>query len=302
MTWIAFILLLVSVFAHALWNLLGKRHNPSAAFFLVASIAATLCLVPLLIYYRQALAFIPGSVWSLVLATGVFQTIYYVGLAGAYRRGSMSLAYPLARAVPVLLVAGVSLTLGRANQLSSVGMTGIALVGIGCLMLPLHHFHAVKAENYLNACCLLALVAALGTSGYTLIDDEALRQLRTLPSSALNRAEITLLYISLETASTTLILGGYTLLHATERRYVKQIWGSARLPAVITGLIITATYGLVLASMNYVRDVSYVAAFRQLSIPLGALLGIAVQKEPRYRPKMVGTGVVFTGLVLVGLA
>ena len=45
-----------------------------------------------------------------------------------------------------------------------------------------------------------------------------------------------------------------------------------------------ATYGLVLASMAHVTNVSYAAAFRQLSIPLGAFLGIWLQKEPSPPP------------------
>jgi uncharacterized membrane protein len=62
-----------------------------------------------------------------------------------------------------------------------------------------------------------------------------------------------------------------------------------------------STYGLVLAAMAYVSDVSYVAAFRQLSIPIGAVLGLTLQQEPRYQPKIIGIGVVSVGLVLVGI-
>jgi uncharacterized membrane protein len=44
-----------------------------------------------------------------------------------------------------------------------------------------------------------------------------------------------------------------------------------------------------------------VAAFRQLSIPIGAVLGLTLQQEPRYLPKIIGIGVVSVGLVLVGI-
>jgi uncharacterized membrane protein len=62
-----------------------------------------------------------------------------------------------------------------------------------------------------------------------------------------------------------------------------------------------ATYGLVLASIAYVTNVSYVAAFRQLSFPIGAMLGFTLQQEPRYLPKVLGIVVVSIGLVLVGI-
>jgi len=53
--------------------------------------------------------------------------------------------------------------------------------------------------------------------------------------------------------------------------------------------------------MNYVRNVSYVAAFRQLSIPIGAVLGMALLKEQRYLPKVLGVVTIFVGLVLAGM-
>jgi drug/metabolite transporter (DMT)-like permease len=65
--------------------------------------------------------------------------------------------------------------------------------------------------------------------------------------------------------------------------------------------VITTGYGLVLVAMPLARDVSYVSAFRQVSIPIGALLGILALKEPAYPFKLAGTGILFVGLVLVGL-
>jgi uncharacterized membrane protein len=45
-----------------------------------------------------------------------------------------------------------------------------------------------------------------------------------------------------------------------------------------------------------------VAAFRQLSIPLGAVLGMVLLKEPHYLPKLIGVAIVFLGLILVGIS
>jgi drug/metabolite transporter (DMT)-like permease len=73
------------------------------------------------------------------------------------------------------------------------------------------------------------------------------------------------------------------------------------LSAALTGVVIMSTYGLVLASMAYVTNVSYVAAFRQLSIPIGAIFGLTLLKEPRYPPKLLGILIISTGLLLVGI-
>ena len=82
------------------------------------------------------------------------------------------------------------------------------------------------------------------------------------------------------------------LLHTSSRE-----WRTA----FLMGFIITGTYGLVLLAMAYVSNASYVMAFRQLSIPIGAALGIVGRKEPASPPKLVGTLLVVTGLLLVAL-
>ena len=68
----------------------------------------------------------------------------------------------------------------------------------------------------------------------------------------------------------------------------------------MTGIGIYLTYGLVLASMNYVSNIGYVAIFRQLSIPLGAIFGIILLKESKYPPKILGIIIIVLGLVFVG--
>ena len=286
---------------HAGWNFISQRRSPSLAFFFVTAVFAALTISPILIFHRAVLKGVPTAVWLLVLATGIAQLVYFFGLAGAYRRGDISLAYPLARALPVLLVATISLLWGNGGQIGPLGLLGMALITVGCIILPLRHWQQLSLRAYQDVVVLMAVVAAIGTAGYTLIDDEALRQLRTaLP---LPNTQITLLFMALQTSSTALMMGLATLLSSTERRQLRQVWHNRTLlrTSLVTGVVIMATYGLVLAAMAYVTNVSYVAAFRQLSIPIGALLGLTLQQEPRYRPKLLGIAIVSLGLVLVGI-
>lgn len=53
--------------------------------------------------------------------------------------------------------------------------------------------------------------------------------------------------------------------------------------------------------MRFVSNVSYIQAFRQLSLPFGVLAGIFLLREPRYPVKLCGIGMVILGLVLVSL-
>ena len=67
------------------------------------------------------------------------------------------------------------------------------------------------------------------------------------------------------------------------------------------GVGIYLTYSLVLISMAFVSNVSYVVAFRQISIPLGVMLSVLILQEAAYLPKFVGVAVMFVGLTLVGM-
>jgi drug/metabolite transporter (DMT)-like permease len=71
--------------------------------------------------------------------------------------------------------------------------------------------------------------------------------------------------------------------------------------SLVKGTGILVTYALVLISMGYVTNVSYVVAFRQLSIPIGLILGMLFLKEIAYRPKIAAVVLLFAGVVLVGL-
>ena len=104
MTITAVILLLISAFIHAGWNLLGKRNTPAVASFLIAAIVGILCLTPFAIIYKEAIRYFSFRTWLFVLIAGGFQTLYYASLAGAYKTGDMSIAYPLARSSPVIVV------------------------------------------------------------------------------------------------------------------------------------------------------------------------------------------------------
>ena len=302
MTAVAILLVTISAFAHAFWNLLGKRQNPSTAFFFIASALAALCLSPLLFIYYDVFALIPARVWLWVGLTSLFEAIYYISLAGAYRHGDLSVAYPIARALPVILVAILTAILSLGDPLSLLGVIGILLVAMGCLLLPLRDLRRIHIDQTLLICCLLAGLAAIGTTGYTLVDNQALVDLRSAPGIGLSRIETAFVYLAISSIAITLVTGIYILASEFERVELVKSWQTNKKTAFVTGLLIVGTYGLVLAAMEYAENVSYIAAFRQFSIPLGAILGLLVQREPAYPTKIASIGVIFVGLVLIILA
>ncbi len=68
--------------------------------------------------------------------------------------------------------------------------------------------------------------------------------------------------------------------------------------AGLAGAIASATYVLVLLSMNYVTNVTYVSVFRQLGLPIGMLMGVVLLKEKCPPVKWVGVVLILTGLTV----
>ena len=301
MTTIAAILLIFSAFTHAGWNFISKKEHPTQAFYLVANTTGVFCVLPFLFYYASFIHLVPSSVWIIVVMSGFFLAAYLEALAGAYRAGDISIAYPLARSLPVIFVFLLTLILGKSQPPGGWFFVGIILIVSGCIALPLVVFSDFHFFKYMNLCSMLAVIAAIGVAGYTVADDMALRYLRELPGKPMSPLEGTLVYMVLEGISCSLWQCLFVVVNRRERQRMPEVLKSFKGPAALTGIGIYLTYGIVLVSMNYVSNVSYVAAFRQLSIPLGAIFGMTLLKEPRYRPKIVGIAVIFIGLILAGI-
>jgi drug/metabolite transporter (DMT)-like permease len=296
----AAILLLISAVTHAGWNYISKKERPTAAFYLVANTIGVICVLPVLLYYGNQIPLIPKSVWIFIALSGFFLAAYMAALAGAYRAGDISIAYPLARSLPVIFVFLLTLIFGQGKPLGAWATIGIIMVVAGCVILPLKALREFQFSNYKNLCCLLAVLAAVGIAGYTIIDDAALRNLREIPGKPWDPVDATLVYMVLEGISCSIWQSLIVALVSRERKILIEVLHDFKSAAALTGIGIYLTYGLVLASMNYVTNVSYVAAFRQLSIPLGALFGMVLLKESRHIPKVIGVAIIFLGLMLVG--
>jgi drug/metabolite transporter (DMT)-like permease len=298
---LALTLVLVSAFIHAGWNFVSQQRQVSTAFFFYACLAAAVVLSPLLWINRAAFGGLSLVFWLCVIGSGIFEGFYYLCLCEAYRSGELSATYPLVRAVPVVVVALISLVIGGTRAPHGIGLAGVGVVAIGCLMLPLNSFKRPRLEVYFLRGSLMAAGAGLATSGYSLADDQAMRLLAQLPGSFLGANTAPLFFLALKTLSSTLALGVILLVSRGERSWLRQMGPRQVSAAALTGLFIFGAYGLVLAAMALASNVSYVIAFRQLSIPLGAGLGFLINKDTPIPPRLAGIGVITLGLVLVAL-
>ena len=294
-------LLLLSVFVHAGWNAISRRNRPATAFMLVASATGAVVVAPIALWHGAQLPAVSPAFWAVLGGSSLCMALYYGALVGAYRAGEMSLVYPLARALPALAVPLVSLCLGRAQGLAWWFGVGGGLIVAGALLLPMRHFADLRAAHYGSRAFALAVLTAAGTTGYTVLDYYGMNLLEQ-PGGPLGPIAAPLSYIALQGLFTCIWLLLCLLLIPAERGRLKGVLRGSLRPAVLTGLGIYLAYALVLGAYTRVSDPSYVAAFRQLSIPVGVLLSVTLLGERRTGPKFVGAIMIFCGVVIASLS
>lgn len=282
MTGLAFALVVTSAFCHAAWNYVGKKSEPSLAYFTLASIFASLVLLPFALYEATLVWEIILDYWPYVAVTGLFQAIYFLGLTFAYRSAELSIVYPIARALPVGLVP-IWLTIFDSKHYSVSQYLGVIAIIVGSLVIPHTCLKRIAKTTLLNKGSFYALVAALATTGYTLVDQHVLssisKQTVHYERWQYESWQISLSYMFLLTISSVLFVLILSVIAPQERRRWPVAITTQSRSALSTALIMTLTYSLVLIAMNFAENVGYIVALRQLSIPIGVLLGVILLGE-----------------------
>ncbi len=292
MTLTSILLVLVSAFVHAGWNLLGKRSGANGAYFGIAGATGFLVMIPVFLLWNDTVRAMPGVLWLYLGATGFFQALYFVGLAGAYRTGDLSVAYPVARAFPVLIVPFIAVALGTGLLPSGIALVGMVVVAAGLLVIP--------GGRFSRTSLLYALVAGIGTAGYSIIDDAALAVFRDVAGGGL-AIRAPMIYSGFQSLSTAIILSVSTVFRHGRTGYVRELKTTSVRSAVAAGGAIIVAYCLVLVAYGFATNVGYVVAFRQVSLPIGTVLGVFVLRETTNTTRLLGTALIIVGLVLVGI-
>jgi len=305
MTITAIILVLISTFMHAGWNFFGKKSSPTVGFFFLSMVAGAIIFSPIVFLHWPLLIAFDQRIILFLLLSGLFQAIYLWGLAEAYRSGDMSIAYPIARSSPLIIVGISSFLLGQQDSISAHAVLGIMLIVIGCLFIPLPNFRDLKLRNYQNRTTAFALVAAFATAGYSLVDSHATQLIRGLNDASgqplATPWEVSLIYVALQSLFSAIWMAWFVLFTRSQRRQFQSMLKSQWKIGLLTGALMLGTYSLVILSMAFVSNVSYVVAFRQLSIPLGVIFAVIGLGESLKAPKIFGVTITFIGLITVAL-
>jgi len=288
------VLILFSTVLHALWQIVTKRVNGTIAFFFLVNFFAALVLLP----FGAGAALYTGAMkglWGYCALSGLFLALYFGALGNAYKRGDVSVIYPLVRAVPVVAVAAIKFFGGEI--ITPPAVAGILIIASGCILLGLEPQGANSAargdrRRLDPSLAVMALLITVGTVGYTIVDKAAMDHVE-----GGMRAFV---YVYWETAAAALFMLPLSLL-GRERKslslFARRFWK----PVVTVSFLVVLSYGLVLWAYQSCK-VSYAAAFRQLSIVPGVIVSGLYLKEKNTRKRLIVAMIILAGIVLVGLA
>lgn len=292
MSLVPYLLIVISAFTHATWNLIAKRAGGSQIFLGLSKLSEGIMLAPVIAVVLILNPAPIGQYWYLFVIGALFTTLNYIFLGKAYSSGgNLSVVYPVARASALMLVPFIARVV-FGEHISTLGFAAIALIILGIFLIQIDSFTASDLRSFVRGfrhpSMLFALLAGMAVAAYSIWDKLSISHL--LPF---------------------VYFYGYTLLSGLAYLALlrsQHSWQSIRaefhahrwlIPLV--GILNTFTYMLVLTALA-VSKASYVVALRQLSIGIGALMGWILLKEPSPLPRRFGLVMLVCGCLLVSFA
>lgn len=273
------LLVLAAAIFHALWNAFIKTGRDPLISVTGISIGSGLaaCLVLPFVGWPD-----PGILpW--LAASVALHAVYMVTLSQAYRYGDFSLAYPIARgAAPAMVVIVTILFLDE--TLAPRQLISVLGVLFGIALFALRRFGAVISDLRSLS---YALITAMLIASYTMVDGLGVR----VADQVLNYAA----WLSvLEALPITLYM--YHRRGAQGFQVLRD--HASRLMA--GGVMAVAGYTIVLWAMTQ-APIALVAAFRETSIIIAALIGMFWFKEPSGWRRIAAACIIFASVAYLRL-
>lgn len=299
MTTTAFILIFVSVFMHASWHFINKTGRPTYPYFFLFSAALCASMFPFLLLSGIKVWLLPPKVLLFIFLGGFAGMLGDVGLSWAYRTTDMSISYPLARALPVLMTMLLTALFGWGRPLGLYAAAGMIIIFTGCLLTGFSNggkkmFHAVAGKGFAGI-----FLAAVATTSYTIADSFGIKAMTEYCTNIhpMLRAGT---YSCLREFTVVILLSLIVFPRKSLRKKFDRPLLTSWHPYA-AGAIAAIAYVLVLISMDHVTNVCFVQAFRQMSLPLGFFAGVLILHEKASKPKLLGLFLIVAGLVMIAL-
>jgi uncharacterized membrane protein len=285
-----------SAVLHVAWNVRLKTAGDALRAATVGLLAALAVIGPLgvVVWWAGGAHPLAPEGVALGLVSGVVEAAYFIFLAAAYRRGDLSVVYPIARGTAPLLavVIGVGI-LGE--QLGVAGSIGIVCLLAGFLILQrpwraialARRGNGAARRSARDSAILFALACGVAIATYTAIDRVGTRLIDPVPYAAilwLSMSVLLVLWVSV-------VAGGGLLREGPE----------ASRRAAVGGLLTLAAYLCILVALS-VAPLSGVAPLRESATVLAAAWGSIRMGEAADRSEAVrriGASVLIVGGALL---
>jgi uncharacterized membrane protein len=163
-------LVAISGVLHVAWNVRLKTAGDPLRAATVGMLAATVAIVPLgiLAWWLAGRPVLPPEGLVLGVASGTVEAAYFVLLSAAYRRGDLSVVYPIARGTAPLLAVAIGVGI-LGEHLGVAGFAGVALLLVGFLLLQ-QPWLALRGHTGLDPSIAFALATGVTIASYSALD------------------------------------------------------------------------------------------------------------------------------------
>jgi uncharacterized membrane protein len=186
-------LVAVAAVLHVTWNIALKTAGDPLRAATIGMLAASVLIVPagVVVWWAGGASPLPMEGIALGIASGVVEAVYFILLAAAYRRGDLSVVYPIARGTAPLLAVAVGVgVLGE--RLGLGGWIGVAALLAGFLWLQ-RPWRAIALAmrrdgatgGFFDSAVPFALATGVTIATYSAIDRVGTRLIDPIPYAAI---------------------------------------------------------------------------------------------------------------------
>ncbi|MDD5438825.1 MAG: EamA family transporter [Candidatus Omnitrophica bacterium] len=285
---IAFSLVLLSAFLHAIREFLTKLGRNKHSFILLYRIAGIALFFPIFVYCVMRY---PMNGWGLALAfvSGLIHCFYYIGLGETLNEGEISVVYPITRCTPIFLIFWSYFV--AHEKMTLWGVAGILLVIVGTFSIQLDRHNMKKALTaifrFTSYPVRMAWVVAVITALYSIVDSKGVSFINAF----------VYLYV---TYFLSILFHMIFIFRNIKKEEIMAEWRGNTAKIILAGFVSLFGYLLMLLAFTTER-VTYLLAIRQSSVVFGVLLGIAVLKEKNKFIRFSSTIVIYAGICLIAL-
>jgi len=291
MTGLAVALVLISAIAHASWNLIVRRSDkPELTNWMMATCGALLAS-PIAMYLFVTNT--PDQAgWWFILGTVILHIAYFFTLGRAYKYGDLSLVYPIARGLGLVLLPVVGVTV-LDESVSILAGFGISAIFTGVVMVGSSSGTGFRAwlkprSMFADRGVLFALITGILIAAYSALDKRGVEYVEPIFYMfclSLGGSVGVLPLIARSYASSEFIIE------------IRTRWKIG----LLGGFCQFLAYTLVLSAFR-LSPVSYIGPFRELAILFGVVLAVVVLKERVTRSRAAGAMAIGLGSFVVALA